>query len=174
MAAVIDYLDTLEIGVCLRINRLSRMAAVRRFFSMVSQMGDGGFWLVMALLVVAIQGTAALPVVTHIAITGGIGVLIYKLLKSRLVRERPFIANGEIFCGTAPLDKYSFPSGHTLHAVSFTMMFSTVEPVLMPVMATFAALVAVSRVILGLHYPSDVVVGALIGASLATTSISLM
>jgi undecaprenyl-diphosphatase len=54
------------------------------------------------------------------------------------------------------------------------MMFSTVEPVLMPVMATFAALVAVSRVILGLHYPSDVVVGALIGASLATTSISLM
>ena len=174
MAAVIDYLDSVEIGVCLRINRLSRRTTVRRFFSMISRMGDGGFWLVMGLLVIALQGTAALPVIVHIAVTGGIGVLVYKLLKSRLVRERPFIAHGDIFCGTAPLDQYSFPSGHTLHAVSFTMMIASVEPALLPVMTTFAFLVAVSRIILGLHYPSDVFVGALIGALLATTSISLM
>ena len=174
MATVMDYLDSLEIGVCLRVNRLSRKERVRRFFSVVSEMGDGGFWIVMGVLVVSLQGLDGLAPVLHIAVTGGVGVLIYKLLKQRLVRNRPFIASGDIFCGAAPLDQYSFPSGHTLHAVSFTTMIYSVEPLLLPVMLPFAILVAASRVILGLHYPSDVLVGATIGALLASASISLL
>ena len=78
-----------------------------------------------------------------------------------------------IVCGMPPLDRYSFPSGHTLHAVSFTIMIAHFEPLLLPVAIPFAILVAASRVILGLHYPSDVIVGALIGASLASASIGL-
>lgn len=173
MAAVIDYLDSIEIGVCLRINRLSRRAGIRQFFSVISQLGDGGLWLAMGFLLVAIQGLAVLDTVLHIALTGGAGVLVYKLLKKRLVRERPFSANSEISCGCAPLDRYSFPSGHTLHAVSFTIMFGSAEPALLVVCLPFAMLVAASRIILGLHYPSDVLVGASIGALLAATSLSL-
>lgn len=67
----------------------------------------------------------------------------------------------------------SFPSGHTLHAVSFTILFTHYEPALLAVTAPFAVLVATSRVVLGLHYPSDVMAGALIGASLATTSLAV-
>ena len=100
-------------------------------------------------------------------------MIIYKLLKSHLVRERPYINHGDILCGTAPLDQYSFPSGHTLHAVSLSIMLSHVEPLLIPVVVPFALLVAASRIILGLHYPSDVVVGALIGAALAKISLGL-
>ena len=100
------------------------------------------------------------------------GVLIYKLLKNRLVRERPSLTHGDILCGTAPLDRYSFPSGHTLHAVSLTIMLAHFEPLLLPIALPFAVLVALSRVILGLHYPSDVIVGAVIGASLAGASLA--
>lgn len=174
MAAVMDYLDSLEMGVCLRINQLSRKERVRRFFSVVSRMGDGGFWISTGLLAIGLQGPGAFGPVAHTAATGGIGVLIYKVLKAILVRHRPFIANGEILCGTAPLDQYSFPSGHTLHAVSFTIMFGSIEPALLPAMLPFVLLVAASRVILGLHYPSDVLVGAAIGVALAMTSLSLM
>ena len=87
--------------------------------------------------------------------------------KQRCVRERPFVTDAQIRCGTPPLDRYSFPSGHTLHAVSFTSVFGSFDPLLLVVAAPFAVLVALSRIVLGLHYPSDVLAGAAIGAALA-------
>ena len=73
----------------------------------------------------------------------------------------------------APLDRYSFPSGHTLHAVSFAWQVSAHFPELGWVLIPLAALIAGSRVVLGLHYPTDVLVGGLIGASLAELGLSL-
>lgn len=174
MAAVIDYFDSLEMGVCLRINRLGRRAAVRRVFAMISRLGDGLYWLLPGTMLLVMHGESAVADVVRIALTAGVGVLIYKQLKARLVRNRPFVANGEILCGCAPLDQYSFPSGHTLHAVSFTLMFTMVEPKLVLVTVPIALLIAISRVVLGLHYPSDVLVGGIIGATLAFASHALI
>jgi undecaprenyl-diphosphatase len=174
MADVIAYFNILEGGICQKINRLSQREWIRLIFSVISKLGDGGFWAIAGVAILAIQGSSALPAILQMIVTGTIGVLVYKLLKSRLVRERPYINHGDILCGTAPLDRYSFPSGHTLHAVSFTVMIAHFEPALLPIVIPFAILVAASRVILGLHYPSDVIVGAVIGASLASTGIALV
>src|SRR5207253_1283157 len=81
------------------------------------------------------------------------------------VRERPFITHTAIDPAAAPLDRYSFPSGHTLHAVSFAWQASAHFPELAWVLLPLAALIAGSRVVLGLHYPTDVVAGAAIGAA---------
>jgi undecaprenyl-diphosphatase len=99
-----------------------------------------------------------------------IGLATYKLLKRKLVRERPFISFESIECVMPPLDRYSFPSGHTLHAVLFTSIAITYAPALAAIVVPFAALVAISRVVLGLHYPSDVLVGAFIGWLVARLS----
>lgn len=53
----------------------------------------------------------------------------------------------------APLDEFSFPSGHTLHAVAFSLVAMAHYPVLAWALVPFTASVAVSRVVLGLHYP---------------------
>lgn len=174
MYPVIEYFNDVEGGICLRFNRLSRHPWVRRLFSVVSRLGDGGIWAFFAALLLLQEGPAALPMVVQMAVTGAIGVSIYKLMKNRLVRERPYINHGGILCGTAPLDRYSFPSGHTLHATSFAILLSQFEPLWMPIVVPFAALVAASRVILGLHYPSDVVVGAAIGTALASLSLAMV
>lgn len=173
MATVLAIFDNLEIGLCLRINRYGRPEAVRRFFSAVSRLGDGAYWFPIGGFSVVLRGQQAMPFLFRVTVTATVGLLIYKLLKRGLVRERPYIANGGILCGTRPLDRYSFPSGHTLHAVSFTMLFTHFEPLLLIVTAPFAVLVAVSRIVLGLHYPSDVLAGAAIGASLAVVGISV-
>ena len=171
---VLDYFDALERGWCLRVNSLSRWRLIRNFFTVISRLGDYSIWFVLGFVCLLQPDVHASVLVPHALLMAGFGILAYKLLKKRLVRERPFIRHGDIVCAAAPLDRYSFPSGHTLHAVNFTIMFSQIEPALLVIMAPFAALVAVSRIVLGLHYPSDVVVGAAIGALLANASLALI
>ena len=102
----------------------------------------------------------AVRVSLHMCFVGLVGLALYKYLKSHLVRQRPYIQHGGITLGAAPLDLYSFPSGHTLHAVTFTMVALVYYPQLAWLLIPFASLVAMSRVILGLHYPRDVFAGA--------------
>ena len=98
------------------------------------------------------------------ACTGVLGVILYKLLKRTFVRERPFITHAAIDLGMPPLDRYSFPSGHTLHAVAFALQASMHFPPLGYVLVPLALLICGSRVVLGLHYPTDVLAGAALGA----------
>lgn len=171
---VIDYFDDLEFNACRRINSLSRRRGVKGLFTAVSRLGDYPAWVGFGLLIALQQGANTPVFVMQTLATATTGILVYKLLKRRLVRERPYITHSSIECGTAPLDRYSFPSGHTLHATSFAILYGSYEPTMLVVLVPFALLVAASRVILGLHYPSDVLVGGSIGAAIATTSITLV
>ena len=159
--------DEYELGLCLRLNRASAWPSLRGVFRVASRLGDGVFWYVLMALLPVLFGPEALAASVHMALVGGAGVALYKVLKTRMVRERPFVTHAAISLGTAPLDQYSFPSGHTLHAVAFTLVASAYYPVLAWLLVPFAALVMLSRVVLGLHYPSDVLAGAAIGALLA-------
>lgn len=170
---MVEYLNHLELNLCLRVNALSRRAMVRRFFSIVSWLGNYPAWVLFGLLVAAQQETGAMLFAVQALATAFTGIGIYKFLKKRLVRERPFVAHGEIVCGAPPLDRYSFPSGHTLHAASLTILYGAYEPAMLVAMVPFAACVAASRIVLGLHYPSDVAVGGLIGALLAAISLAV-
>jgi undecaprenyl-diphosphatase len=173
-AELFRRVDAFEHAWCLRLNRGCSQPAVRDIFTAISKLGDGTFWYGLILLLPVVYGETAIYPAARMAIVGFIGVALYKYLKSRLVRERPYISLAGITPGTRALDRYSFPSGHTLHAVSFTTLAVTSFPELAWLLVPFAVLVAASRVVLGLHYPSDVAAGALIGAALAVLSMVLM
>jgi undecaprenyl-diphosphatase len=159
--------DRAERALCLRINRGCHRARMRGFFVAVSRLGDGLLWYALMASLAVAGGAVGAVAAQQMAVAGLAGVVIYRFLKTRLVRERPFVSHAGILAGTAPLDRYSFPSGHTLHAVCFTIVAVTHFPALAAVLLPFAMLVAASRVVLGLHYPSDVVAGAALGALLA-------
>jgi undecaprenyl-diphosphatase len=173
-AELFRRVDAIEHAWCLRLNRGCNQRATRDLFAAVSRLGDGVFWYALILLLPVIYGEAALYPSIRMAVVGFTGVALYKYLKSRLVRERPYISLAGIMPGTKALDRYSFPSGHTLHAVSFTILAVTSFPQLAWLLVPFASLVAASRVVLGLHYPSDVVAGAIIGAALASLSMYIV
>lgn len=159
--------DAAEYGICRRLNRGASFAFPRRLFQIASRLGDGVIWYVMVALLPLLYGAAALKPCVAMAVTGIAGVVLYKFLKKIFVRERPFITHSTIDLAMAPLDRYSFPSGHTLHAVSFAWQATAHFPELGWVLVPLAALIAASRVVLGLHYPTDVLAGAAIGATLA-------
>lgn len=173
-AELFRRVDAIEHGWCLRLNRSCGLPAVRGLFAAVSRLGDGVFWYTLVLSLPFIYGQPALMPVLRMAIVGFTGLALYKYLKSRLVRERPYISLTGIVPGTKALDRYSFPSGHTLHAVSFTTLIVASFPELAWLCVPFALLVAMSRVVLGLHYPSDVLAGAVIGAALSLVSMAVI
>jgi undecaprenyl-diphosphatase len=167
-------LDLWESSWCVRINAFADNAAARNYFAIVSRLGDGIAWYLLLLLLPVFGGTVLLPVVARMALTALAGIALYRLLKDRLTRERPYASVDLVRAVVPPLDRYSFPSGHTLHAAAFTVMISHDVPVLLPLVVPFAASVAASRVVLGLHYPTDVLAGAALGSLLAWAGILLL
>ena len=145
-----------------------------RYFSLVSRLGDGVFWYALMGLLILCDGMRGLEASGHLALTGLVALLLYKGLKRWTRRPRPFASDLRIRAWVAPLDEFSFPSGHTLHAVGFSLVAMAHYPVLAWLLVPFTASVAVSRVVLGLHYPSDVLAATVIGSTLAGVSLWLV
>jgi undecaprenyl-diphosphatase len=162
--------DAAELKFCRYLNRSSRSSLVRETFRAISWLGDGWVWYAILLVLPLLYGMQGLQASLHMAATAALGITLYKLIKNRAVRERPYITHSAIECASAPLDRYSFPSGHTLHAVCFTLLLTSYFPEWTAALASLALLIALSRVILGLHYPTDVAAGALLGGSLGLGS----
>lgn len=140
-------------------------------FALVSRLGDGWVWFALMAVLPLIHGGEALAVTLVMLATGALATVIYKLIKRSTHRVRPCESTPDLILTVAPLDRFSFPSGHTLHAVCFTVIACSAFPGWAWALVPFTVLVALSRLVLGLHYLSDVLVGALIGGTLATGAV---
>lgn len=166
-----EHWNSQERDWCKRANALGRSAFFLNYFSIVSRLGDGPFWYALMLALGLFAGPTGTKAAIHLAATGIVSLLLYKGLKRWTRRPRPFASDITIKAWIAPLDEFSFPSGHTLHAVTFTLIATAYFPALIWLLAPFTLSVAVSRVILGLHYPSDVAAATVLGSILATLSL---
>src|SRR5262245_46315477 len=170
VTAMLARMDVAELACCRFLNRSTELTPIRASFRVVSRLGDGMFWYTLMMLLPLAYGESGARATLQMALTALVGLTIYRFLKSRFVRERPHVASAGVHAAAPALDRYSFPSGHTLHAVMFTLLALDSFPELAWLLIPCSVLVALSRVILGLHYPSDVLAGGAIGYALATLS----
>jgi undecaprenyl-diphosphatase len=170
MRSYLNSMHRLDSNLCIAVNQTSQVRLIRDLFRLVSRLGDGLFWYALMLLILLFEGSDGLLPVLHMALAGLSGTLLYKWLKGKTLRPRPFEVHQDIFMTGKPLDKFSFPSGHTLHAVVFGLVAINYYPALSFIIMPFVSMVALSRVVLGLHYPSDVLAGAFIGSLIAALS----
>jgi undecaprenyl-diphosphatase len=143
------------------------------FFGGISRLGDGIFWYALMAVLVFVGGARGALAAAHMALTGLVALQLYRVLKRWTRRPRPYRGCPGVTAWIPPLDEFSFPSGHTLQAVSFSIVAIAWYPQLAPLLIGFSLLVAASRVILGLHYPSDVLAAILIGGGLGSASLWL-
>ena len=152
---------------------------VRVWMLAATRLGDGWLWIAIAPLLTA-SGDRGLRVLAAGVLAAGIANLLLVSLKRRVRRPRPCERARPGTFEVDPLvwfayDRFSFPSGHALNAFAICTVIALAFPVLaVPVLAV-AASVAASRVVLGLHWFSDVVAGSLLGLLIgAAVWLSLM
>ncbi len=137
-----------------------------------SAMGDGWLYVLLGVLSLIFNGISHLYFWSLI-LAFGIERPIYYCLKNTLKRDRPFRVMN-IKNQVNPSDQFSFPSGHTSAAFLFSIITASFVPMLWAPLIIWASMVGFSRVVLGVHYPTDTVIGALIGTSIAQSSLLLI
>jgi undecaprenyl-diphosphatase len=148
-------------------------SSYERFWVAVDRLGDCGPWCAFILTLALFGGPAGARCALHMLAAGTFAVVLYKLVKTCAGRARPCVRIQTVRRCVEPLDEFSFPSGHTLHAVAFSVVALAYFPMLAVVLLPFIVLTAISRIALGLHYPSDVFAGAAIGAGVGLVALRL-
>lgn len=159
-----------DLRVAIALQQAVAQPMLRLVLAGASRLGDGVAWYALLLVLPFTGAPHAWQCMLQMLCVGTINLVIYRHIKRRIGRQRPFVNCPDIHACARTLDQFSFPSGHTLHAVAFALLLSYHYPAFTAPLWAFAALVAVSRVVLGLHYPSDVlasVAGGLVTAGVA-------
>ncbi|WP_429088538.1 phosphatase PAP2 family protein [Aeromonas allosaccharophila] len=150
--------------VCLLHGYNRQQARVSR---LISRTGDGPLYAMLAALLWW-QGEAERELVRLALLAFAIELPLYLLLKNSLKRQRPI--GLPVFI--TPSDRYSLPSGHTAAAFLMATILAIGFPLWAPLLFGWAALVGASRLLLGVHYLSDLVAGALLGGGCAVLALS--
>jgi undecaprenyl-diphosphatase len=156
--------------------RVHRWRAPRWFRILMilsTRCGDGWLWYALGLILLFYGGAHRFDAIAAAGAASIAGILLFRALKKTSHRERPCDIEPHCWSSVLPPDRYSFPSGHSITAFAVSVSVGLFYPELMAWLLTAAVLIAASRIILGMHFLSDVIVGSGIGVLLAVASFHL-
>lgn len=132
---------------------------------LITRLGDAGFiWIILTLILLLMPKTRKTGIIMMAALLVDL-VLCNMLLKNLVARTRPFDVNTAVQLLVAKPRDYSFPSGHTAASfASVTALYLAGEKKLWKAALVLAVLIALSRMYLYVHYPTDIVGGVIFGS----------
>ena len=171
---MIERLQNFDKHSFLWCNRYQRSAFVHYVFRQISRTGDGPLYALFALLLLWSDAKVGAVFLACGLLAFAIELPVYFITKKTIKRERPFVKLAEASCSFIPSDKFSLPSGHTAGACLMASILTVFFPGSAAYVFAWAALIGLSRVMLGVHYPSDIMAGAVLGMTSAWVSMSVL
>jgi len=170
---VLTFIAHRDHSLMRRINRWPAPRWIRVWMMCATRGGDGWLWYGMGLVILLFGGDERFLAVLAAALAAGVGITIFLRIKKATGRKRPNCFEPHCWATLLPPDQFSFPSGHTITAFAVAISLSMFYPSLAIGLIFCAVSVALSRILLGMHFLSDVLAGAVIGSSLAVGSVYL-
>ncbi len=157
-----------------RVNRWRAPRWLRIWMVAATRGGDGWLWYAMGFIVLLFGGADRFRALASAGIATGAGVAVFLKLKRMCGRKRPCAMEPHCWARLLPPDQFSFPSGHTITAFAVAVALGSFYPDMQPGLFFCAASVAASRILLGMHFLSDVVAGGVLGALLGGVCAGLL
>jgi undecaprenyl-diphosphatase len=171
--SMLHYIATRDHRIMRKVNKWPAPKWVRLWAIVATRAGDGWLWYLTGLAVLLFGGEDRFSATASAGSAALVGVGIFKSVKKISGRKRPCEIEPHCWATLLPPDQFSFPSGHTITAFAVAVGISLFYPLFTAGLLFCALSVAISRILLGMHFLSDVVVGAMIGTGLAYASHSI-
>ncbi|OAT81978.1 hypothetical protein A6P54_10750 [Bacillus sp. MKU004] len=134
----------------------------RSFFGMITHLGGARVSIlsILALSLISAFFPSIRPAVFQAFLVLSLSHFVMHFIKRSVKRIRPYLSLPDVMLHGHPFEDHSFPSGHATAIFSITIPFMLQFPAVILILFPISVLVACSRVVLGVHYPSDVMAGA--------------
>jgi undecaprenyl-diphosphatase len=169
--AMLNYIDRRDHTLMRRVNRWHAPRWIRVWMLCATRGGDGWLWYAMGLIILLTGGDRRFLAVGDAALAAGLGTAIFLRLKKATGRKRPCAIEPHCWATLLPPDQFSFPSGHTITAFAVAVTLIHFYPDLATGLLFCALSIATSRILMGMHFLSDVLAGAAIGSAVAYGSV---
>jgi undecaprenyl-diphosphatase len=166
LSRVIGHVSSVDHRLMRRVHWWHAPRFLRLWMICATRGGDGWLWYAMGLAVLLFGGESRYAAVGASSLAAATGIALFLWLKRFANRRRPCAIEPHCWSTLLPPDQFSFPSGHTITAFAVSIPLALAYPPLMAGLLFCAVSIAVSRILLGMHFLSDVVAGALIGTTL--------
>ncbi len=166
------YIDRRDQRLMQWLNHWSAPRWIRYWMTIATRLGDGWIWYGLGALILLYGGEKRFTAAGAACAAAIGGIFVFKTLKLLSQRPRPCALTPHCWSKVLPPDKFSFPSGHTMTAFSIAIVLSYFYPSLEGALFFAAASIAISRIVLGMHYLSDVLAGMVLGVALGCASIT--
>jgi undecaprenyl-diphosphatase len=156
-----------------RMQRWRAPRAIRAWMLLASRLGDGWLWYAVGIAILLFGGDEHRRAFACGGTAVLVSILVFKVLKGISKRRRPCEIEPHCWATVSSRDQFSFPSGHAMTASAIAVCLGHFYPGWEIFLVLIAASIAASRIVLGMHFLTDVTVGCLIGAGLGYGSLYL-